>query len=296
MATPFCIVPTGDRCGEGATWSAAEDAVYWTDINRFLVHRCALSSRTVRSWLFDEPVVALGLTTRPGQLVVALGSRLILWTPDGDVREELGFRLEGWPRVRLNDGRPDPNGNFWVGSMKNNVEPDGENGEVAPGEGVLYRIAPDGTATEWRRDLGISNTLCWSPDRTRFYFGDTLANEIRVYDYDAATGTIANERPFFRGFDRGLPDGSAIDAEGYLWNCRFGGACIVRIAPDGSIDRVVDMPVQNITTCTFGGPENRTLLITTASMAGRRGDRLAGSLFGLEVEVPGLGENRFRVA
>jgi len=226
-------------------------------------------------------------------MLVALGSRLIRWWPATDRRADFGFDLPGAPRVRLNDGRSDPAGNFWVGSMKNNVLPDGELGEAGPGEGILYRIDPAGTVTEWRRDLGISNTLCWSPDARHFYFGDTLANEIRVYDYDRTTGAIHNERPFFTGFDRGLPDGSAIDSAGYLWNCRFGGGCIVRIAPDGQIDRVIDMPVPNITTCAFGGPDLRTLFITTASIANPPGNRLAGSLYAMQVDVPGMAENHY---
>jgi sugar lactone lactonase YvrE len=86
-----------------------------------------------------------------------------------------------------------------------------------------------------------------------------------------------------------------MDSAGYLWNCRFGGGCIVRLAPDGAVDRIVEMPVRNVTTCTFGGADLNTLLITTASIVSPPGDRLAGSLFTLEVEVPGLPENRFLI-
>ena len=288
-----CVVPAGDRCGEGAVWSAAEQAIYWTDVTRFLIHRHDTATAATRSWLFEEPVVALALTDRPGTLLVALGSRLIWWRPGTDERIDHGVLLDGFPRVRFNDGRPDPRGDFWIGSMKNNVLPDGESGEVGPGEGKLFRIR-DGVAQVWRDDIGIANTLCWSPDRTRFYFADTYANVIRAYDYDAATGDIAAERTFFAGFDRGAPDGSTIDADGFLWNCRFGGACIVRLAPDGRIDRIVEMPVLNITTCTFGGPDLKTLYITTAAVPGRAGDRLAGGLFALDVAVPGLPENVVR--
>ncbi len=127
-----------------------------------------------------------------------------------------------------------------------------------------------------------------------FYFADTLANAIYVYDY--ADGAISDERVFQAGFARGAPDGSAIDSAGCLWNCRFGGGCILRLARDGSIDGVIEMPVQNITTCTFGGPELRTLFITTASIVSPPGNRLGGSLFALEVEVPGMPENRFLIS
>lgn len=291
---PTCVAPVGDRCGEGAVWSAAEAALYWTDINRFLIHRFDEATRAVRTWLFDEPVVAISLTDEDGRLLVALGSKLIWWWPQIDRREDHGFVLPGAPRVRLNDGRADPAGNFWVGSMKNNVLPDGQLGEVAPGEGILYRIAPDGAVSEWRHGLGISNTLCWSPDRSTFYFGDTLANEIYAFDYDVAEGAIAGERNFFINFDRGSPDGSAIDSEGFLWNCRYGGRCIARIAPDGSLAEAIDMPVTNITTCTFGGADLKTLYITTAGLG--PDERLAGSLYAMRVEVAGLPENRYGVA
>ncbi|MGC2183758.1 MAG: SMP-30/gluconolactonase/LRE family protein, partial [Terriglobales bacterium] len=107
-APPVCIAPTGDRCGEGAVWHAAHSAVYWTDINRFLIHRLTLADQCVRTWFFDEPVTALTLTDRDDVLAVALGSGVILWEPAADVRHRPIFRLPGWPSVRLNDGRADP--------------------------------------------------------------------------------------------------------------------------------------------------------------------------------------------
>lgn len=281
--------PVGDRCGEGAVWFAPERAVYWTDINRFLIHRFDEDSSATRSWLFDEPVVALSLTVEAGRMLVCLASKLIWWWPATDRRMDHGFRLEGFPRVRLNDGRTDPFGNFWVGSMKNNVLPDGELGEAGPGEGKLFRIRPDGSVTVFVEGIGISNTLCWSPDRRTFYFGDTLDNVVWAFDYDP--GQITNRRDHFRGWDRGLPDGSAIDAEGTLWNCRFGGGCIARVGPDGKLRGAIDIGVPNVTTCVFGGVDLRTLYVTTASIVTPPGHRLAGSLFRLRTDTPGMAEN-----
>jgi sugar lactone lactonase YvrE len=192
-----CVAPLGDKCGEAPTWSAVEQALYWCDVNRFLIHRLDAEER-VASWFFDEPVTALSLTTRPGELVVALSSRLIIWRACDDHRRDLDLRLADWPKARLNDGRAAPNGDFWIGSMGNSVGPNGEPGEVAPDLGALYRIQPSGAVGEARRGPGISNTLCWSPDRRTFYFGDTKQNTIWAYDYDAASGEIANERPFWR--------------------------------------------------------------------------------------------------
>lgn len=290
-----CVAPTGDVCGEGAVWHGRQEAVYWTDINRFLIHRFTPSDGCVRSWLFDQPVTALALTDRPEVLAVVLGSCVILWEPEGDVRHTPLFRLEGWPRVRLNDARVDPRGSLWLGSMRNNVNADGSSGEVGGTDGVLIRLEGDGWSKVWRTGIGIANTLCWSPDRRRFYYGDSLTNTIFVCDYEAASGEIGEERPFLQGFDRGLPDGSAMDAEGYLWNCRYFGGCVVRVTPDGRVDGVMEMPVGNITTCTFGGSDGKTLYVTTARAGAAAGERLAGGLFAVAMDVAGLPENQFRL-
>jgi sugar lactone lactonase YvrE len=282
-----CVAPVGDRCGEAATWDPAAQALYWCDVNRFLIHRLDADGG-VRSWFFDEPVVALSLTERAGELLVALASKLIFWRAADDRRRDQGFRLAEWPSARLNDGRAAPNGDFWIGSMFNNVGANGEALACASGYGVLHRLRTAGAVSVEKRDLGISNTVCWSPDRRTFYFGDTQRNLIWAYDYDEASGEIANERPFFQGFERGEPDGSAVDAEGRLWNCRFGGGCVVCVAPDGRVDEVLEMPARNVTTCAFGGADLKTLYITTAAMRTTEADRLAGSLFAYDAEVPGL--------
>jgi len=285
MSGVACLVPAGDRCGEGVTWNAAERAVYWTDINRFLIHRYDTEAKTVRNWLFDEPVVTIGLTDRPGTLIVALASRVILWQPANDARADFAHPEKNLPAARLNDGRPDPAGGLVIGSMFNNVAPDGGSVEITGGPiGSLYRVG-----------RGISNTMCWDIGRRRFYTGDTLKNELWVYDYDPATGETSRERQYFAGFERGSPDGSQIDAEGHVWNTRYGGGCVVRISPEGKVASVLDMPVGNITNCTFGGPELKTLFITTAQGGEGPLERLAGSLFTYASEVPGIPETLFRI-
>jgi sugar lactone lactonase YvrE len=296
MVKPVCVAPTADICGEGAVWHAEENAVYWTDINRFLIHRFEAATGNVKTWFFEEPVTAMILTSAPGTLAVVLGSRLILWEPANDGRRNYGFQLSGWPQVRCNDARADPRGSLWIGSMWNNVNADGSPGDLQNGHGELFRLDPDLKITQWREKLGIANTLAWNPQRTAFYFADSMANTIYRYDYDAQSGAISNERPFFKDFPRGAPDGSAMDADGYLWNCRYGGGCVVRVAPNGAIDRVVEMPTPNVTTCTFGGADLRTLYITTAAAGAKPGDRFTGGLFTLQAETPGQAENRFLLA
>ena len=298
MAEPICVVPARDWTGEGALWHAAERALYWVDINRFLIHRYELATRAVRTWFFAEPPTALGLTDRADTLIVALASRLILWQPGNDARADFAILDRDWPKVRLNDARPDPAGNFWAGTMQNNVAENG--GDIAITDhtlGRLFRVTGKGTTTVEKTGIAITNTLAWSPDNKRFYCGDSLRNVISVCDYDLATGRIANERPFFAGFERGLPNGSAMDSAGYLWNARYDGGCVVRVAPDGKVDRIVEMPVRAVTTCTFGGPQLKTLFITTArgGLGMANNERLAGGLFTLDVDVPGLPENTFRL-
>lgn len=286
-----CVAATGDRCGEGAVWHAGEQAVYWTDINRFLIHRLDVREKSVRTWFFDEPPTALTLTDDDNILLVVFSSRICLWSPrDGKLVKEL-YRLPEFPEARFNDARADPRGSLWAGTMANNVAPDGAVVERSETIGVLYRFDSDGGHREWKRDIGISNTVVWSPDHTRFYFGDTTANVVRVYDYDRTTGEISNERPFLNGYEHGLPDGSTIDSAGYLWNCRPFGGVVVRVAPDGKVAEELEMPVKNPTTCIFGGEHLKTLYITSLASE----DRLAGCLFAQEMDVAGLPENRFHL-
>jgi len=291
VGDPICAAPTGDRCGEGVLWQPQEQAVYWTDINRFLIHRFDPHTGSVKSWLFDEPATTVLLTDRDGTLAVVLGSRIILWEPAFDSRRDQGFHLPGWPGVRLNDAAVDPRGSLWAGSMQNNVNPDGSESPMDGAHGVLYRIDPDGKTHEFQDHIQISNTLVWSADRKQFYFADTMENAIQVYDYDEHTGSIGKPAPYFPAFTRGLPDGSAIDEEGYLWNCRWGGACIVRVAPNGQVEREIELPTPNITNCTFGGEDLNILYVTTAAAA----DRLAGSLFAIRTDVRGVPDGRFRI-
>ena len=132
------------------------------------------------------------------------------------------FPLPGWPFVRCNDAGVDPGGVLWVGSMRNNVLPSGASKEAGGRDGVLYRVDGSGAGTAARRDLGISNTLLWSPDKTRFYFGDSLQNCIWSYDYNLGNQSIDAEQVLFKDFARGVPDGSTIDQHGFIWNCRWG--------------------------------------------------------------------------
>jgi sugar lactone lactonase YvrE len=289
---PAAIV--GDRCGEGAVWCAEEAALYWADINRFLVHRLTWPQCCIRTWQFEEPPTAIALTTERGRLLVALASKLIWWWPSTDRRQNHGFTLEGSPAVRLNDGRADPVGRFWVGSMYNNLAPDGSASDqyMSTDQGALYRVETDGRWTKELSNIGISNTLCWSPRGNQFYFADSMKNCIYIHDYDSASGAIVQTGTLLKNFPAGAPDGSAMDSEGCLWNCRWGGRGIVRVASDGTVIGYYSVPTTNVTTCVFGGHDLRTLFITSARNDDDPGDRLAGTLWAMEAGVSGLPENR----
>jgi sugar lactone lactonase YvrE len=220
-----------------------------------------------------------------------MGSSVALWSPDAHPQLKTIYKLKLAPEMRFNDARVDSRGSLWAGTMRSNVGPAGQDLDVKFTGGVLYRIDPNGSVSEWKREVGISNTVAWSPDRKTFYFGDSPANVIYSFDYNAQTGAISGERTFFAGHPQGLPDGSAMDAEGFLWNARASGGCLIRIAPDGRVDRTVELPTSNPTTCTFGGPNLKTLYITSA----RSANQLSGSVFAMEVEVGGIPEGRFQL-
>ena len=195
------------------------------------------------------------------------------------------------PGNRANEARVDPTGRFWLGTMQNNIGPNREDLPITKASGALYRIESDGRYEKVVDTVGVSNTLCWDEARARLYFADTMRGTIRVFDWDKASGRIANPRVFAGPHKRGLPDGSALDADGYLWNARWAGGCLIRYAPDGSVDRIIDVPVTNPTSCVFAGADLRTLYVTSAyqgmSPEARAANPLEGALLVAEAEVAG---------
>jgi sugar lactone lactonase YvrE len=297
MKVAESIVRSRDLCGESPVWDAANKCVYWTDINGFAIRRLFPATGVMDLWKFDAPVTALALTSVDGWLIAAVGGRLLFWSADGDRRAEFVGVERDWPNHRLNDGAADAEGNFWVGSMPNNVAADGSEVKAEGFTGSLYRVTPDGDVSVRDRDFGITNTIVWSPDRSTFYCACTVRNVIWAYDYvaDGASSDATNRRVFAEKAGAGFPDGSAMDEEGFLWNCRWGGKGILRIAPNGEVVEKIEMPVSNITHCAFGGDDGKTLFVTTASM-GAESEEMAGNLFSMRVPVPGAPVGRFLIS
>jgi len=276
--------------GESAHWSASEGALYWVDITGRKVERYEPTGGRHDEWKVPGMPEALALR-RKGGAILSLDNRVCLFDFTAEPKT-LCIPEPDRPGNRLNEGVCDPEGRFWVGSMQNNTAPDGSPMPMDRTSGRLFRIDPDGTATlADRNEYGISNTMAWRADAT-FLFGDTLAHTIYAFDYDREAGAVRNRRVFAHTPDHGYPDGSCLDTEGYLWNARFGGGAVIRYAPDGSIDRIVKLPVRNPTSCAFGGPGLATLFVTSARFSLTPDDIARnpseGALLALDVGVSGV--------
>jgi len=294
---PECVLACANRLGEGPLWVPAEGRLYWTDIPAREVHRWAPQTGSHDRFAMADMVTALS-TRRSGGFVVTTHKGVDLWDPETGTATRFATPEPDLPGNRANDAKCDRRGRFWVGTMASNLDENGAEQAMAGTTGSLYRIDGDGAVHRMNGPIAVSNTFAWSPDDSTMYFGDS-AKGIYAYDFDAGRGTIANRRMFVPKDDRipGFPDGSTIDAEGYLWNCRYDGGGTVRIAPDGAVDRWIDFSCRHVTSAIFGGDDLDTLYVTTAAFgltdADLAGEPLAGGLFAIDTGVRGIAEVPF---
>jgi sugar lactone lactonase YvrE len=268
--------------GESPVWDERTGCLYVADILDGDVLRFDPRTGDAPTVAHAEGTVgAVALTDGDG-LLLAAGMQLVL---DGSVVAE----IDDASGVRFNDGAVDAAGRFWVGTMALDGSPEG---------GTLYRSDRDGmTAT--LSPVSISNGIDWSLDGTTMYYVDTTAQRIDAFAFDAATGSIS-ERRTFAEIDPvdGSPDGLAVDAEGYVWLALWDGWALRRYRPDGTLERVVDLPVSLVTSCAFGGDDLGDLYVTTASVglsdAELRAQPHAGAVFACRPGVTGRPPNRFR--
>lgn len=251
------VVDCRNEHGEGIFWNPADGLVWWTDIEgRALWSYDPASGNSVKTTMKDR--VCCFAPRRKGGLIVAYADRVVLLDPaTGD--EELIHRFEPDNReTRLNDGRTDRAGRFVLGGM---------NEVSGTANSSVISIAPDLSVRTLIEGVSCANSTCFSPDGTTMFFADTPDREIVAYDYDTETGAVSNRRVHASFADEpGLPDGSCVDAEGGVWNAEWEGRRVARVAPDGTIDRVIDVPVWKPTCCAFGGPDLDTLYITTSRL------------------------------
>lgn len=274
--------------GEGPVWDDVEGCLWWVDIVGATLHRLRLPDEAHQSWPMPERIAALA-PRREGGLVLAMASGFARF--DGATGGLMPYPDRPALRAgqRLNDGSCDAAGRFWCGAMR-------EEGEEP--DAALHVLHPDGSLTEHPAGLSIINCVNWSPDGRTMYFSDTPAGIIYACDFDIAAGRMGERRVFHGGQDvPGQPDGGTVDAEGCLWNARYGGGGVARFRPDGSLDHFLPLPAQKITCCAFGGPELRTLFVTSAtegmSEEEKTAQPLAGRLMALEPGVHGRPPRRF---
>jgi L-arabinonolactonase len=274
--------------GEGPVWVAEEQALYWTDIPGRTLNRFDPASGKNRSWPMPGRVGCFALR-RVGGLIIAMEHGFAFVDLDTGKVEPICEPEADRPDNRFNDGRCDRGGRFLAASMHEPRRRD---------DGALYSLAPD---LGWQRIAGgvvVGNGLAFSPDDRLMYWSDSRRRRVFLFDYDIETGEARNQRLWMETADAlGGPDGAAIDAEGCYWSARFWGGRVIRFSPDGRIDREIHLPVRRVTMCAFGGPDLRTLYITTArqgmSAAELAKEPLAGAIFALDAGIAGLPEPRF---
>ena len=280
--------------GEGITFSSKDQTLYWLDVNNTSkLYKFNLTNQ--QKDFFEIPEIATATTIKSENEIILVSNNGINLFDTNNKKFERILNIENkFLHTRSNDGASDVMGRLWFGTMQNNFDKDGESIPIKENIGKLYRVDKDNIITIVEDNIGIPNTFVWSPDNKNFYFTDTLDGNIMKYDYDVETGNLSNKQ-FFANFDRGFPDGSTMDTDGCLWNCRWGGSCVVRYTPSGEVDQVIEMPVENITNCVFGGKDLKTLFITSANNPGKNQHELDGSLFSINLNYQGLEDHKSKI-
>jgi sugar lactone lactonase YvrE len=280
-----------NELGEAPLWCKASGTLYWVDVIKpGRVFQWTAGSCRTNFWQFDDLVTGLNLLAKGGLLV---HGRNQLWhfNPATRTRYPVFCLPLTAASMRFNDGHCDQAGRLWVGTMSNNFDGRQASQDAVAGNGQICVVSGAG-ARMIDAHLGCPNAICWSPDARTFYIADSSDGWLYSYKFDLAAGLISDRRPFcyLNGF--GVPDGAAVDRDGFIWNARWGAGAVIRISPDGSLDRVVRLPVSQPTACCFGDDDQRTLYITTArfSLNSERlqAEPLAGSVFSIRLDVAGV--------
>jgi sugar lactone lactonase YvrE len=284
-----CVLDAKAELGEGPVWDPIAARLYFVDIQRGLVHRYDPETRTSCAFRIGTLVSAIALTSTD-DLLLAVHDGFIRLDPSTGLTRRIADVEADRPDLRMNDGKCDPGGRFWAGTMAI---------DERRGAGALYRLDPDGRVHAMLEHVTISNGLDWSDDGRLMYYVDTPTGSIDVFDFDAAEGSITNRRSLARvEAGAGWPDGLTLDADGYLWVALWSGGAVRRYTPDGALDRIVAVPVSHPTSCAFGGHDLGDLYVTSAAIAlaadARLREPLAGGLFRCRPGVRGRKPHRFK--
>ena len=287
--TPELVLDARAELGEGVSWDATAQVLYWVDILQQEVHIFDPASGADRCINVGQYVGA-AVPTVDGDLMLAMHHGFARLDPDTETLTPVCDPESHLPDNRFNDGKCDPAGRFWAGTM--HVEAKGRTGS-------LYRMDKDLSVHKIFGEVGISNGLAWSPAIDTLYYIDTLQYEVAAFDYDVATGDVRRRRAVVQlSHDGGHPDGMTIDEQGMLWVACCGGGRVARWDPaQGRLLQEVRLPVTMTTNCVFGGPELDTLYISTARVTLTDEDLarqpLAGGLFSVKPGVHGLPASPF---
>jgi len=275
--------------GEGAFWNHKTQELYWVDILGKKLYIYNPSTKLNTS--FEMPSrIGTVVPQSDSTAVVALEDGIYIQNTKNGSLTRLSNVEADIPENRFNDGKCDPNGNLWVGSMHlAEKEPNAK----------LYKVAPSGTATAMLDNITISNGIVWTKDAKTMYYIDTPTAKIRAFDYDVGTSTISNERVAVEiPASLGFPDGMAIDEHDNLWVGMWNGNAVVCFDPKtGSVITRIELPAHNVTSCAFGGPNLDILYITTATVDMTEDEKiqfpLAGSVFKVIPGVKGVPSSFF---
>ena len=278
----------GPRCtlGEGPLWHPSQQRLYWFDIPEGRLHACNALGGQHHSWEFGEPASAAGWLDEDSLLVATASGLQKLDLITGQWNEVIGLEAEN-PVTRSNDGRIGPDGSFWIGTMAR---------DGATRQGAHYRYH-GGQLDCLAKPITTPNAICFSPDGRTAYLADTHQNVIWRWPLDERGNPIGDLQVHINLKEEKLnPDGAVCDAEGYLWNAQWGAWRVARYAPDGSLDRVVEMPVSQPTCPAFGGADLKTLFVTSATESLSEKDiekqQDAGMTLAIELDVEGSPEHR----
>ena len=280
-----------NRLGEGVIWDGRNGLVWWTDIDDCRIYNYCPRQERTRSWATPERLGCFALVEGEDYLIGGFESGFAFFDPTTGYFEKIREIEQDNPLTRLNDGRADRQGRFWAGSM---VE--GRARKSEPGS--LYCLNSQLECTARLGGLSISNGLCWSPDSSHMYHTDTPTGRIIRYEFDRESGAINNPLTFAETEPGCSPDGSTVDAEGYLWNAQWGGSRVVRYAPDGNTDLILPVPATQPTCVALGGSERNLLFVTSASR-GLAPEELkaqpeAGNVFVYRTATSGIADPEFR--
>ena len=278
--------------GEGPIWDARAGVLYWVDISGCKVHIFTPATGADRALDVGQPVGTV-VPRRSGGVMVALRDGFAALDLDSGRLTMIADPETHLPDNRFNDGKCDPAGRFWAGTMRQ--------AEDRKGGGSLYRLDPNLSVHKMWGDITVANGIAWSLDARTMYYIDTPTMTVVAFEYNLETGAIANPRPVIHTPDGpGSPDGMTIDAEGMLWVAYWGGWRVVRWNPHtGEALAIIELPVERVTAPWFGGPNLDELYITTARVglddAGLTGQPHAGSIFVARPGVRGLAAFEFAV-